>query len=195
MIFLELETAIYILVAVSQMALLIYYYFFVYRKKKQETDRRASLAKEFPYDTLRLMALNIAPGAMLAAIPEGETEVYSVVMDWDMGNDLVTLCTQVTGETNLYVQSGGGIIGAGKHMNVGTAARQFTAMSRDYLSYASASDDTSLPPRNCVKFILLTNNGKFVATDQHAKLEGNTSPLTPLFEAATIVINEMRKSG
>lgn len=190
-----METALYILLALSQLAILVYFFFFSNRKKNKEEARRAAIAKEFPYDTLRTMALGIAPGAMLATIPEGQTEVYSVVMDWDMGNDLVTLATQVTGEANLYVRSGGGIIGAGKHLAVSTAARQFTALSREYLHLATNNGDTSLPAKNHVKFILLTNKGAFAATDALEQIERKASQLTPLFEAATVVINEMRNSG
>lgn len=190
-----METALYIALAISQVALLVYYFAFSRRKKQKEAERRASLSREYPYEVLRSMALNIMPGAMLASIPDGAVEVYSMIMDWDMGNDVVTLATQVTGETNLYVQSGGGIIGAGKHLNVSSAAQQFTAIARNYLGEAAVSNDISLPASNGVKFIFLTNRGKYMAQEDYSKIENRSSKWTPLFEAASIVINEMRQSS
>lgn len=181
------------MLALSQVALLVYYFAFSRRKKQRELDRRAALSREFPYEVMRGMALNIMPGAMLATIPDGAVEVYSMIMDWNMGNDIVTLTTQVTGETNLYVQSGGGIIGAGKHLNVSAAARQFTGIARQYLGNAAVSNDTALPADNTVKFIFLTNKGRYVVTEDYSRIENKSSPWTPLFEAASIVINEMRK--
>ncbi len=189
-----MTTALYIVLALSQVGLLVYYFFFSNKKKNHEAERRAALSREFPYEVIRSMALNVNPGAMLAAIPDGAEEVYAMIMDWDMGNDVVTLSAQVTGETNLYVQSGGGIIGAGKHLNVSTAAQQFTQAAKQYLGQAKAGNDTSLPANNGVKFIFLTNKGKYTATEDYSKIESGSSPWVPLFQSASLVINEMRNT-
>lgn len=189
-----MTTALYIALALSQVGLLVYYFFFSNKKKNQEAERRAALSREFPYEVMRSMALNVNPGAMLAAIPDGTEEVYAMIMDWDMGNDVVTLSAQVTGEVNLYVQSGGGIIGAGKHLNVSTAAQQFTHAAKQYLGEAKAGNDTALPPKNNVKFIFLTNKGRYTATEDYSKIENGSSSWAPLFQSASLVINEMRNT-
>lgn len=189
------EIALYIVLAASQVGLLIYYFLFNKRKKQKELERRATLTKEFPYETLRGIALSTSPGAMLATIPQGETAVYSAVMDWDMGNDIVTLVTNITGEATLYVKSGGGIIGSGKYPNVSSAAQQFTAAAQAHLSHATSTTNTPLPQKNCVQFFLLTNNGKYSGTDLMTNIENKTSMWLPLFEEANRVIGEMRASA
>ncbi len=189
-----MTTALYIALALSQAGLLVYYFFFSNKKNNKEAERRAALSREFPYEVMRSMALNVNPGAMLASIPNGAEEVYAMIMDWDMGNDVVTLSAQVTGETNLYVQSGGGIIGAGKHLNVSTAAQQFTQVAKQYLGEAKPGTDTSLPAKNGVKFIFLTNKGKYIVTEEYSKIESGSSAWAPLFQSASLVINEMRNT-
>ena len=190
-----MESALYIVLAVSQAGLLIYYFLYNRRKKQKETDRRTALTKEFPYETLRGIALNTNPGAMLATIPDGETAVYSAVMDWDMGNDIVTLITPMTGEATLYVKSGGGIIGSGKYPAVSSAAQHFTSAAQIHLVHATPASSTPLPQRNCVQFFLLTNNGKFSGTDLLTNIDNKTSLWLPLFEEANKVIAEMRATA
>ncbi len=190
-----METALYIVLAISQAGLIIYYFLYHRKKKQKEAERRAALSREFPYDVLRTMALTTMPGAMLATIPEGQIAVYSVVMDWDMGSDIVTLATQITGDTNLYVQSGGGIIGAGKHLSVSTAAQQFIAVAQNYFAQAAVMKNTPLPVKNGIQFIFLTNNGKYCVTEDYSKLENKSSQWLPLFEQANLVIHEMRNSS
>ncbi len=190
-----MESALYIVLAISQVGLLVYYFLYNRRKKQKEADRRAALTKEFPYETLRGIALNTNPGAMLATIPQGETAVYSAVMDWDMGNDIVTLITTITGEATLYVKSGGGIIGSGKYPSVSSAAQHFTSVAQTHLTHATSVTATPLPQPNCVQFYLLTNNGKYFGTDLMLNIENKTSLWLPLFEEASRVIGEMRATA
>ncbi|PQJ13112.1 hypothetical protein CJD36_005050 [Flavipsychrobacter stenotrophus] len=190
-----MEIALYIVLAISQVGLLVYYFLYNRRKKQKESERRSALTKEFPYETLRGIALNTNPGAMLATIPQGETAVYSAVMDWDMGNDIVTLITTITGEATLYVKSGGGIIGSGKYPSVSSAAQHFTSATQAHLSHATPVTNAPLPQRNCVQFFLLTNNGKFSGTDLLTNIENKTSLWLPLFEEANKVIAEMRATA
>lgn len=190
-----MEIALYIVLGVSQVALLVYYFLYMRRKKTKEEDRRAAVTKEFPYEALRAVALNSSPGAMLSSIPEGETAVYSIVMDWHMGNDIVTLITTVMGDATLYVRSGGGIIGAGKHPTVSRTAQHFTAAGHAHMQHATPVTGTPLPQPNCVQFFLLTNNGKFYGTDLLTNIENKTSLWLPLFEEANKVIAEMRATA
>ena len=116
-------------------------------------------------------------------------------MDWDMGNDIVTLVTQITGDASLYVKSGGGIIGAGKHPNVSSAAQRFTALSQEHLPDTALTTAISLPERNAVKFFFLTNKGKYTASVDYKNIEDKTSKWVGLFDEAKSVIDEMRKGS
>ena len=179
---------------VGRLGLLIYYVWYSRRKKQQETERKSALTREYPYEGLRNLALNTVPGAILATIPQGETMVYCVVMDWDMGNDVVTLVAQLTGDASLYVKSGGGIIGAGKYAAVSGAAQRLTSAARQHLGDATLTTAVSLPAKNCVKFYLLTNNGRYTASEDYQNIESGASKWAGLFGEASNLMAEMRKS-
>lgn len=182
------------LIAVVQVGVLVWY-FNRNKKKSDKNKEREALAKEYPYEGMRNLALNMVPGAIVANVPQNEVYVYSVLMDWNMGQDMVTLVTQVTGEANLYVKSGGGIIGAGKYPGVSTAAQAFTAAAGQYLTLAVKSGSVPLPQANCVQFCLLTNNGKYVAVELMQNIENKTSGWTSLFAEASSVIGKMREAA
>ena len=183
------------IIAVAQVGVLVWYFTNLRAKNKKRDEGKAAIAREYPYEGMRNMALNTVPGAVLANVGKDDILVYSVLMDWDMGNDIVTLVVQVTGEANLYVKSGGGIIGAGRYMNISAAAQQLTGVAQGFLQMTNPVTTTALPPKNCVQFFLLSNRGKFSATDEMKNIENRTSPLLPLFESANKVIGEMRKTA
>lgn len=190
-----METAFYIVIAVAQVGILVYYFWNNARKKKKVQEGKSALAREYPYEGMRNIALNTAPGVLLASIPENEILVYCVVMDWDMGSDTVTLVGQVTGEANLYVKSGGGVIGAGKYANISTETQQLNALAQQELQKASPAAGTTLPGANEVQFFMLTNRGKFVMKDVMKNIENKSSVCLPLYEQASRVIAEMRRTA
>ncbi len=183
------------IIGVVQAGVLIWYYNRNKQKNNKDNEIRASLAKEYPYEGMRNIALNTVPGAIVAHVADNEVYVYSVVMDWDMGSDLITLITQVTGDATLYVKSGGGIIGAGKYPNISEAAQKFTKTAQLYLDKAIPVTATPLPQKNCVQFFLLTNKGKFMATDLMQNIENKTSAWVGLFNEASNVIGQMQQSA
>ena len=189
------QTIFFIIIAVAQIGVLAWYFMTARAKNKKIAEGKAAVAREYPYEGMRNIALNTVPGAVLANVGADEILVYSVLMDWDMGNDMVTLVVQVTGEANLYVQSGGGIIGAGRYMNISDAAQKFTGVAQGFLSVTNPAASTALPPKDHVQFFLLTNRGKFMAVDSMKNIESKTSAIYPLFEEANMVIGEMRKTA
>lgn len=190
----DLEKLFYIGIAVAQLGLIVWYFYRNSRKSAEVKKKKDALAREYPFEGLRNMALTAMPGAIFANVPEGETYLYSVVMDWNMGDDIITLATNITGEANLYVKSGGGIVGAGKHQPVSEAAQTLVAFSRKFLNMATQPSSTPLPEKNIVQFILLTNNGKYLLRDEMKNIESRNSPFHELYEQSSYVINEMRKT-
>lgn len=185
------ELIIYILIAIAQVAFLIYYFFF--RNKKQDAPNNAApITQMYQFDMLRSMAFNAMPGALLNSLKPEDIRVYSVIMDWDMGNDTVTLATQITGETSLYVKSGGAILGTSKFPNISNAAQQFTILAQNFLTFALPANDTALPKPNDIHFYLLTNKGAYLGIIATRDVETGASAWKELFEAASNVINQMR---
>jgi hypothetical protein len=182
-------TAIYILLILIQAGVIVY---FVRRGRKLKADASKKAGSDDTHKDMRDTALNITPAQLKLSIPESETLVYGVVMDWNMGNTLVTLVSYITGAANMYLSTGGGIVGGGKNPTVGEAASEFVTMAQEYIYRASPASVFDLPPDGCVRFYLLTNHQKLAAQEQLAYFDNGTSPWLPLFEKANEVITEMR---
>ena len=54
-------------------------------------------------------------------------------------------------------------------------------------------DDTSLPNFNCVRFFILTNQGRFVADEKLENFDNGSSKWLELFIEANVVISELRE--
>ncbi len=113
-------------------------------------------------------------------------------MDWDLGDETMTLITYQTGDASMYLSSGGGIIGGGQHETVSKASKEFVSMAQNYVDKASKADTTTLSGKDCFKLYFLTNKGKFVAQEIISNIENKSSKWLDLFEIANNVITELR---
>jgi hypothetical protein len=191
---------IYLLVAIIIIAGLIYYS----SKNKHDggisknlfsiTQQKdtAHQDKDNPYEGLRGMALDVTPDHLQLTLPNDQTKVYGVVMDWDIGSGIATLISFETGDASMYLSSGGGMIGGGQHENVSKAVRAFVDKAQTYLGKTNKIEKTPLPDKNSVRFYLLTNKGKFSAQENLKNFGNNTSDWLPLFEEGNKVISELR---
>jgi hypothetical protein len=94
----------------------------------------------------------------------------------------------------MYLSSGGGIIGAGKHEKVSRETKKLVENAQNYLDKAKKTDSTPLPDRNRVNFYFLTNKGKYFASENILNFENRSSAWLPLFEEFNSVITELRES-
>jgi len=147
--------------------------------------------KENPYDGLRKMAFEVTV-AQLGLTDLKTDDIYGVIMDWDLGEGLMTLVTYKTGDASMYLSSGGGVIGGGQHDNVNKASKQFIKLADEYLDKAVKTDIAQIPDKNCVRFYFLTTNGYYYAQEQMINFENNTSQWLNYFEEANKVITELR---
>lgn len=147
--------------------------------------------KENPYDGLRQMAFGVSTEQLgLTDLKSGD--IYGVIMDWDLGEGIMTLITYKTGDASMYLSTGGGVIGGGQHENVNKASTQFVKLADKYLDKAVKTDLTPIPDKNCVRFYFLTTNGKYYAQEQMINFENRTSKWLDYFEEANKVITELR---
>lgn len=181
-------TAIYITIIILQVGVIIY---FIWRGKKQKILNVTAPA-ENSHERLRNTALHVTPAQLKLAIPDNETLVYGVIMDWNMGDTLLTLVSFITGAASLYLSNGGGVLSSGKNPSVGEAASELVTLAQVYIYNAVPVTIFDLPPDRCVRFFLLTNHHKLAAQEQVIYFDNGTSPWLPLFEKANQVITEMR---
>lgn len=188
-----MKEAIYLVAILFQLGVII---FFVRRNKmsignKSLPDQQGY--EEGPYNQQRSLALSISPDQLKLAIPENITYVHGVVMDWNTGDAIVTLCAYITGAANLYLSNGGGMSGAGKKPEVGEAAVRLVVSAADHLeSTVPVAGTKDLPPSGCVRFYLLTNKQVFAAQEQVKYLDEGSSSWLEVFSKGNDVIAEMR---
>ena len=124
-----------------------------------------SSEKENPYPGLRQMSFDIDMEKLNIAFESDELRVYGVIAEWDMGSATVTMVAFITGDTSLYLSSGGGFIGAGKHQDVSEMVFDFVNLSNTMLELASQDDSTDLPGTEEIHFHFKTNKGKYLIRD------------------------------
>ncbi len=170
------------------------YFRLLHQARQEAAAARKSRLAAPPADTyegLRSTCLCVTPGQLKLAIPNNETLVYGVVIDWNMEDTVVTLVAFITGAANMYLSTGGGISGGGKNPTVGEAASELVTLAQGYIYRAAPVSAFELPPDGCVRFYLLTNHNKLAAQEQLAYFDDGTSPWLPVFVKANEVITEM----
>jgi hypothetical protein len=152
---------------------------------------KKSELQENPYEGLREMAFGVTP-EQLGLTNLKESDIYGVIMDWDLGDGIMTLVTYQTGDASMYLSTGGGVIGGGQHKNVNRASRQFVKLAKKYIDKAESIESTPLPDKSCVRFYFLTIKGKYFSQEQMANFENKSSNLLDYFNEANKVIAELR---
>jgi hypothetical protein len=181
-------TIVYIILILLQAGIIIY---FVRRERKQKVDHSIRTTGN-TYTDQRNLALSITPFQLKLAIPDDNTLVYSVIMDWNMGDAVVTLATYITGAASMYLSTGGGVTSGGKDPNVGEAAVEFVVAAQGHIDRAVPTNTTDIPAEGCVRFYLLTNKGICAMQERVKHFDDSTSALLGLFQKGNEVIAEMR---
>ncbi|OYX84867.1 MAG: hypothetical protein B7Y83_06660 [Flavobacteriales bacterium 32-34-25] len=164
-------------------------------KSETATTEKVHKTEENAYEELRNMAFKVTPEQLALSLSTDKTIVYGVVMDWEMGGATATTVAYQTGDASLYLSSGGGVIGGGKHQNVNSASKQFISLAQTFLDKTAKAEKTSLPTINEIKFYFLTNKGVYVGQEQMKNFENNSSLWLKLFEEGNNVLSELRKTS
>jgi hypothetical protein len=151
-------------------------------------------AGQNPYQGLRDMALHLTAEKLGLHPAESETVVLGIVMDMGLPQGTATLVSFATGDTSLYLSSGGGIIGGRGHEAVRLASEKWLSLAREKIGLLNPSTDFDLPPVGDVQFFVLTNHGVLTAMIKEADATSGTSPLAPLWLAGQYAFTAMRRS-
>ena len=121
--------------------------------------------------------------------------VRGVVMDWNLGDGLATLAAIDDGSVSLYLNSGGGTIGAGTHPNVAHAADAFRQAGAEQRAAFHEHTTFPEPGPDSVTFYLLTDSATFSSGTIAVKdLQQSTHPLATLGNAAQALFAEVRQT-
>ena len=160
-------------------------------KVNQEDNVKKTKVKDNPYPGLRNQAINVTPEQLQLQL-DNDNDIYGLVMDWNMGDAIVTVVSFKTGDASVYLSTGQAFIGGYAHETVINAAKQFVVEGEKYLSKATKTDNTEPTNENKVDFYFLTKSGKYYIEDDFGKIENETSDFFGLFESANQVITEYR---
>ena len=145
------------------------------------------------YDELRSLALSATPQSLKLKFNNKIKTVYGIVMDWDINDGVATIVAYQTGDVSMYLSNGQIYIGGAAKLPVKNAGLNFANEAKHYISKATETKEAPLPDKNCVRFYLLTNHGKFTFQEKFENLENKTSAWTKLFDLGNIVVTEYRK--
>jgi hypothetical protein len=165
----------------------------VQEKEKVSQSERVQKTKiaNNPYHGLRTQAINTTLDQLQLKL-DLDKDVYGIIMDWNMGNAIVTVISFQTGDASVYMSTGQAFIGGYAHETIIKAAKQFVNAGEEFFPKAIKTEKTAPTNEKKVNFYLLTKSGRYYIEDDFSKIKNNTSDLVGLFEAANQVITEYR---
>jgi len=186
-------TIVYIIAILVQAGILFYFW-----KRSRDASREGKVSKErdlSTYEGARATAIGITADDLQLQIPDTRTVVYGVIMDWDMGGNILTLAAYITGAANVYLSTGAGITGGGKDPEVGELAVTFVTDAQSFIDRTIPVTSADHPSKGCLRFYMLTNKGLYAAQEKLEHIEDTTSPWLALFIRGNNVVNEIRNGG
>ena len=131
----------------------------------------------------------------IASLPPKPGAVRGVVMDWNLGDGVATLVAIDDGTVSLYMDAGGGVLGADTTPAVASAARRVLSEADRARDGFGAPTNGATPGRDSVTFYVLTDTATLAAPAIDAATSGASRTLGPLNEAAQALIAEIRKAS
>lgn len=132
--------------------------------------------------------INVVPGP-------GHTRVWCVLMETGYPAAVASLVTIADGTTSLYFSSGGGVVGAGNHVRVRSAAESFIAAIDKYAEAFAPATEHPLPAVGRVRFYARTFDGLLTAEAGEQDLGNHRHHLSPLFHLGHGVISAVREAS
>lgn len=164
-------------------------------KKRKLNSPKTALTEKSNNQNRYMEMRNIAFSAKadqigLENIPEDK--VYGLITEMGMNPGSATVVSFLTGDTSLYLSSGGGFIGAGQHEDVREIVKEKVNGFQQYLIQAKKIDKPQLPTDGTVNFNFLTRNGLYSVTEKMSDLESGNSELSNLFMEVNEIITHIR---
>ena len=142
---------------------------------------------------LRTMVLNLRASDIGINKDDYPLKVWGVVMETGVDEGYYTLVSLADGSTSLYFSNGGGIIGAGEHVEVKKVSHQFLAVANQSVEHAVSTESFPTPENGQTIFYFLTFDGVKTYSAPEQMLGEEKDKLSNLFHAAHAVIAEVRQ--
>tara|TARA_R110002051_G_scaffold323504_1_gene417373 strand:+ start:57 stop:614 length:558 start_codon:yes stop_codon:yes gene_type:complete len=159
------------------------------KKKKSETNTQT--AEENPFMDMRNMAFSVKPDQIeLENI--ADNKVYGLITEMEMNPGVASLISFLSGDTSLYLSSGGGYIGAGTDEKINKIVTEKIEEFQKYLSKAKKIENPKLPEKGMVNFNFMTKNGIYSVSENISDLKNGKSELSELFIGVNEIITQIR---
>ena len=157
--------------------------------KADSTIKHKPATEQEMYFGLRSQALSLTPEQLhIKSLPD--TEVYGVIMEWTMDDNLLTVVALKTGCASLYTSSGFGIIGGGDaYETVNQAAKTLVSDANNYLSRTTKNPEITNPEKGYNHYYFLTKQGRYYKSVAISMLNDDTSDFTQLNKKTGYLIN------
>ncbi|MBE99737.1 hypothetical protein [Flavobacterium coralii] len=168
-----------------------------FNDKEKKTDIVNDKAGETTnkYNALRQQAFTVTTENLGIKLKDS-LEVYGLIMDWGIDDEVATVVSYASGDASLYLSSGGGIIGGGSHENIDVAAKGLVYEANHYLEGNDTTvEKFAMPGKDEVFFYFITQKGVYMKHDNMTNLENRTSEVQFLFDKGNIVLEQLRLIG
>ncbi len=143
------------------------------------------------YPGLRAQAIDVTAEQLKLKL-QNENELYGIIMDWNMGDFVVTVVSFKTGDASLYLSTGQAYIGGHSRETIHNAAIKFVSIGKQYLAKAIRTEKIEPAEGEKIDFYFLTPSGRYYVEDEFSRIEDSSSELLGLFKAGDRVITEYR---
>jgi hypothetical protein len=154
----------------------------------QQTEKQT---EQNPYSDIRNMAF-LTTSEQLGLSGIDKNDVYGIISEMDMNGATATVVTFLTGDTSLYLSTGGGFIGAGQYESVQKVIKKYVENGQNYIEKATKIKKAELPKSGMTNFNFLTENGIFSISKSLSELESGKWEFSNLFVELNEVISQIR---
>ena len=133
----------------------------------------------------------------LSKVPEKgsctrDDEVIAVVMDWPLGEQIVTVLSSSAGDASLYTTSTFGIIGGVGRERVRQAATAFVACAQHFLNITQPTTNYPYPDNQSLLFYMVTPSSVRTVLFPLRDIDEADSPARVLYRYGQQVVTELR---
>jgi hypothetical protein len=146
---------------------------------------------------LRLKILSSSPSEMGLKPTPDYPRVSTVLMDWPLGTNIISVYGACSGDASIYTTSTFGVIGGIGHENVRGAAHQFVKIAETYYNDAVPTKDFPYPKLGHIFFYLVCFDGvRMIDSDDKFIRENlrneNAGKFIDLYNQGQRLIGELR---
>ena len=156
------------------------------KKKKKKKDSIDVI------EGLREQLFKLNPKSLDITPSEDLPRVWGFMMELFISQTWINLICIADGTVSMYFGSGGGIIGAGEHDSVRTAARECLKKSEEILEHLKNFAPLHLQNEGTIKFHVLTYDGIRSDEAETDEIDSGNHYLSELHYYAQSVITEVR---